>query len=291
MNKQIVVVLVGLLCLTSNAYAQVSTNYDLSWHVLSGGGGQMDSASYVQRSTTGQVIGYSESSNYRMGAGYWYGAVSVDTPPTTGTIHITSSPSGAAIELDGERAVGPMSTTPTTITTSPGTHTIKFTLAGYQDWSTSVEVTAGGTSHVHATLTPTPKIKFDTGSGTYPSISGTHNGTFTPTQTITVNKLYTYPCAGTGGHSEHVLLWNVSGTVAEGSWSGYQEAEWSYINFSVPFTLVADEQYNFSIRTGSYPQVIHKPTLTNANGTINCTEFVDANGNRYYDWLPAILLE
>ena len=215
MNKQIVVVLVGLLCLTSIAYAQVSTNYDLSWHVLSGGGGQMDSASYVQRSTAGQVIGSSESSNYRMGAGYWYGAVS----------------------------------------------------------------------------TTTSKIKFDTGSGTYPSISGTYNGTFTPTQTITVSKLYTYPCAGTGGHSEHVIFWNVSCTVAEETWAGYQEAEWSYIHFSVPFKLVADEQYSFSIRTGSYPQVIHRPTLSTANGAMNCTEFVDANGKRYDDWLPAIRLE
>jgi len=215
MNKQIVLILVGLLCLTSIAYALVSANYDLSWHVLSGSGGQMDSASYVQRSTAGQIIGYSESSNYRMGAGYWYGAVSATTS----------------------------------------------------------------------------RIKFDTGPGTYPSISGTYNGTFTPTHTITVSKLYTYPCAGTGGHSEHVKFWNVSCTVAEGTWNGYQEAEWSYINFSVPFTLAADEQYNFSIRTGSYPQVIHNQTLTNANGTMNCTEFVDVNGKRYNDWIPAIRLE
>ena len=289
MNRR-VLVLVGLLCLTSIAYAQESTNYDLSWHVLSGGGGgQMDSASYVQRSTAGQVIGSSESSNYRMGAGYWYGAVSADTPSTTGTINIASSPSGAAIELDG--ASTSYTTNVTIPDVSPGTHTIKLTLDGYQDWSTNLSVTAGGISEVHATLTPTPQIKFDTGSGTYPSILGTHNGTFTPTQTITVSKLYTYPCAGTGGHSEHVIFWNVSRTVAEGSWAGYQEADWSYINFSVPFKLAANEQYNFSIRTGSYPQVIHSPTLSNANGTMNCTEFVDANGRTYNNWIPAIRLE
>ncbi|NQE46538.1 hypothetical protein C5S31_11005 [ANME-1 cluster archaeon GoMg2] len=289
MNKQIVVILVGLLCLTSIAYAQVSANYDLSWHMLSGSGGQMDSASYIQRSTAGQVIGSSDSSNYRMGAGYWYGAVSADTPPTTGAISIASSPSGAAIELDG--ASTSYTTNVTIPDVSPGTHTIKLILNGYQDWSTNLSVTAGETSYVHVTLTPTSQIKFDTGPGTYPSISGTYNGTFTPTQTITVSKLYTYPCASTGGHSEHVIFRNVSGTVAEGSWDGYQEAEWSYINFSVPFILVANEQYGFSIRTGSYPQVIHSPTLSNANGTITCTEFVDANGKRYNDWIPAIRLE
>lgn len=48
----------------------------------------------------------------------------------------------------------------------------------------------------------------DTGSGTYPSISGTHNGTIKPSQTITVSKLYTYPCSGTGGHSEYARIWN-----------------------------------------------------------------------------------
>ncbi len=290
MNKQIVVVLVGLLCLTSIAYAQVSTNYDLSWHVLSGSGGQMDSASYVQRSTAGQVIGSSDSSNYRMEAGYWYGEVSVATPHTTGAINIASSPSGAAIELDG--ASTSYTTNVTIPDVSPGTHTIKLTLDGYQDWSTNLSVTAGETSYVNATLTQTSQIKFDTGSGTYPSISGTYNGTFTPTQTITVSKLYTYPCAGTGGHSEHVIFWNVSdGTIAEETWNGYQEAEWSYINFSESVTLVTDEQYNFSIRTGSYPQVIHSSTLTNANGTMTCTKFVDANGKRYNNWLPAIRLE
>ncbi len=224
-----------------------------------------------------------------MGTGYWYGAVSADTPHTTGAINIASSPSGAAIELDG--ASTSYTTNVTIPDVPPGTHTIKLTLDGYPDWSTNLSVTAGETSHVHATLTPTSQIKFDTGSGTYPSISGTHNGTFTPTQTITASKLYTYPCAGTGGHSEHVILWNVSGTVAEGSWAGYQEAEWSYIHFSEPFKLVSDEKYNFSIRTGSYPQVIHSPTLSTANGTMTCTEFVDANGNSYSEWLPAIRLE
>ena len=163
MKKQIVLILVGLICLTSIAYAGVSANYDLSWHVLSGGGsGQMDSATYALSSTVGQVSGYSESSNYRMGAGYWYGIVSADTPQTTGTIKITSDPTGAMIEFDGERAVGPMSITPTTFTTSPGTHTIKLSQDGYQDWSTSVDVTAGGLSEVHGTLTPTAQIKFDT---------------------------------------------------------------------------------------------------------------------------------
>ena len=60
--------LVGLVCLTCIAYAQMSANYNLIWNVIGGGGGKMDSASYALRSTAGQIIGPSESSNYRLGA-------------------------------------------------------------------------------------------------------------------------------------------------------------------------------------------------------------------------------
>jgi hypothetical protein len=46
----------------------------------------------------------------------------------------------------------------------------------------------------------------DTGNGSYPSISGTHTGTIKPTDDITVQKMYTYPYPGTGGHSEYVRI-------------------------------------------------------------------------------------
>lgn len=130
---------------------------------------------------------------------------------------------------------------------------------------------------------------FDTGSGTYPSISGVHNGTITPNQTITVSKLYTYPCAGTGGHSEHVRIYNESGTLTEGHWTGYQG---DYHNITLPpsITLLKDYEYNYTIRTGSYPQIIHAESKEVTGGTITCTEFTDANGKVYTNWIPAIRL-
>ena len=53
-----------------------------------------------------------------------------------------------------------------------------------------------------------PTTIFDTGtpSNPYPSISGTHTGNIIPSQDITVHKIYTYPCEGTGGHIEHVRI-------------------------------------------------------------------------------------
>ncbi|NQE04906.1 hypothetical protein C5S32_03450 [ANME-1 cluster archaeon GoMg1] len=78
--------------------------------------------------------------------------------PATGTIAVSSSPSGANVYLDDTYK----GITPLTITdVSTGTHTIKVKLDGYQDWSTSMQVTVGGTSSVPASLTPsttpTPK--------------------------------------------------------------------------------------------------------------------------------------
>ncbi|KAF5437989.1 hypothetical protein C5S35_01235, partial [Candidatus Methanophagaceae archaeon] len=83
-------------------------------------------------------------------------------------------------------------------------------------------------------------------------------------------------------------IWNSSLDI-KATWGGYTE-EWQHIAFNEPFTLVAGETYNYSIRIGSYPQIHHTAALQTTNGWINCTEFTDANGKIYGDWLPAIRL-
>jgi hypothetical protein len=103
---------------------------------------------------------------------------------------------------------------------------------------------------------------FDTGPGTYPSIFGTHNGTIKPNQDIAVQKMYTYPCAGTGGHTEYVRIWGNEIDV-NASWNGYV-GDWHNISFGESFTLLAGETYNYTIRTGSYPQIIHEQNHTTA---------------------------
>ena len=132
-------------------------------------------------------------------------------------------------------------------------------------------------------------ISFDTNSSInpYPSICGTHNGTITPNVDITVSKLYTYPLPGTGGHSEYARIYNASGTIAEANWTGYV-GDWHNLSFDAPFTLYANETYNFTIKTGSYPQIHHNRTLRTENGWINCTDFTDANGRTYDNWIPAV---
>jgi hypothetical protein len=138
---------------------------------------------------------------------------------------------------------------------------------------------------------------FDTCSGTYPSIFGTHNGTITPYHDLNISKIYTYPCPGTGGHSESVAFYNetTGEEIANGTWNGYQ-GDWHNITLhnvtGAPYVrLLKEHKYNYTIRTGSYPQIIHAKSKDVTVALINCTEFTDANGKTYTDWIPAIRLE
>ncbi len=129
---------------------------------------------------------------------------------------------------------------------------------------------------------------FDTGAGTYPSIFGTHNGTIKLNRTIEVQTLYTYPCTGTGGHTDYARIWNETLDVTA-NWTGYS-GDWHNVSFVDSFTLVKNETYYYTIRTCSYPQIHHTDNLSTHVGFITCSEFVDANGRRYSNWIPAIRL-
>jgi hypothetical protein len=53
-----------------------SDNFGVPWDARWGGGGLISSAHYAINATVGQgAIGWTDSANYRVGAGYWYGAL------------------------------------------------------------------------------------------------------------------------------------------------------------------------------------------------------------------------
>jgi hypothetical protein len=164
-----------------------------------------------------------------------------------------------------------------TIGAPPVTYTVKA-MDGYGYTAARiVNIIAGATAHTSL---------YSDVVGSYLGISGTQ------AETITIQKMYTYPCAGTGGHSEYVAFYAQNGTkLGEGSWNGYQDEDYPYITFDNPFTLEIGKTYDYTIKTGSYPQIIHGRSHTTDNGTITCTEFTDANGNKYNDYIPAIRLE
>jgi len=138
---------------------------------------------------------------------------------------------------------------------------------------------------------PTISI-FDTepSENPYPSIMGTHKGEIKPSDNISVSKLYTYSCVGTGGHTESIKLYENDTLIASGIWNGYQD-DWHNITITPSVTLLAGHTYNYTIVTGSYPQIIHAKSKDVTGGTITCDKFIDANGKTYTDWIPAIRLE
>jgi hypothetical protein len=143
-----------------------------------------------------------------------------------------------------------------------------------------------------------PITFFDTDSpaNPYPSIMGNHTGTIKPNHTVIATKLYTYSCAGTGGHTKSIKLYENGDLIANGTWNRYK-GDWHNITLhnltgGTPYvTLSENHEYNYTIITGSYPQIHHNRTLLTANGWINCTKFTDANGKSYANWIPAIRLE
>ena len=79
----------------------------------------------------------------------------------------------------------------------------------------------------------TPSV-FDTGAGTYPSIMGIHKGKIIPSCNINVSRLYAYPCAGTGGHTESIELYENGDLIANGTWDGYRS---DYHNITLHGTI------------------------------------------------------
>jgi len=160
---------------------------------------------------------------------------------------------------------------------------------------TAYDTTGDGSWYsIEETATPIVLLEkiFDTGApaNPYPSIMGNHTGTIRPNHTVIATKLYTYPCVGTGGHTEYAKIWNKTiGECAVAEWNGYI-GDYHNISFNKTLTLEEGVIYNYNIRTGSYPQIIHEPSFNATGGTITCDKFIDANGKIYYDWIPAIRL-
>jgi alpha-tubulin suppressor-like RCC1 family protein len=110
--------------------------------------------------------------------------------PTTATLTVTSTPSGAQVYV-GSYSIG---TTPiTNKTVTPGTRTVLVTLAGYEDYHVTVTLQAGMPKTVTAPLTRSPATPTtatltvtSTPSGARVFLDGTSIGT-TPITNKTVN--------------------------------------------------------------------------------------------------------
>jgi hypothetical protein len=105
--------------------------------------------------------GYQDyTSTVQVQAGQNYNLIVTLTPvpnPTSGSISVMSSPSGAEVYLNNVfKGLSPL----TLQSLTPGTYTVLLQLSGYQDWQSNAQVTNGQTTQLSATLfpaaTPTP---------------------------------------------------------------------------------------------------------------------------------------
>jgi len=117
-----------------------------------------------------------------------------DQPSTqtsgTGDLKITSTPDGAAIQIDG-RSDPSMSTPYTALRLAPGPHDITLIKSGYVDEKRVVSVAAGNTAFVFATLhkaaVPTAQVTFNSDPGGAEIwVDGKSIGRVTPAQAVVV---------------------------------------------------------------------------------------------------------
>jgi hypothetical protein len=109
-------------------------------------------------------------------------------PRSTGTVYAKSSPGGSQVFIDGTYN----GLTPITLTLYPGNHNIVIKLSGYNDWSTSVYVTAGSSQTVNPGLTPAIFGSISLGSapaGASVFMDSSYQGITNPSGALTLNTI------------------------------------------------------------------------------------------------------
>ena len=109
-------------------------------------------------------------------------------PRSTGTVYARSSPSGANVYVDGTYN----GVTPMTLTLYPGNHNIVLKLSGYNDWSTSVYVTAGSSQTINPGLTSAIFGSLSIGSappGASVYLDSAYQGVTNPSGGLTLNNI------------------------------------------------------------------------------------------------------
>ncbi|MCU0630551.1 MAG: PEGA domain-containing protein [Methanoregulaceae archaeon] len=109
----------------------------------------------------------------------------------TGTIYVSSSPSGASAVLDNgyDQIITPGSF----YSVSTGYHTVQVSMAGYQPYSTNIPVSATATSNVYATLTPNQQVGSISVSSIPKSASVYIDNIFQGMTNVVVGNLYAGP--------------------------------------------------------------------------------------------------
>ena len=174
------------------------------------------------------------------------------TPPAqrTGSIRVTSTPTGARVFLDGTDKG--LNTDCTLTNISTGSHSLKLTMTGYTDFLSTVSVTAGQTATVNATMTQAPGALAVTPAGGITS-TGAVGGPFTPA-------------------SQNYTLQNTGGVAID--WTAAATQTWVTVslasgNLAAGATVVVTVSINAeagAFASGAYNATVNFTNTTNAGG-------------------------
>lgn len=113
-------------------------------------------------------------------------------PRNTGTVSVTSNPTGAQVYVDGNY----QGKAPLTVTLYPGSHTFRLTLNGYNDYVTTVYVNAGTSQTINAIMPPGSfgTVKVVSLPGAMVTMDSAQQGKIPSSGTLTLNNV------GSGNH-------------------------------------------------------------------------------------------
>ncbi|NTV00154.1 MAG: PEGA domain-containing protein [Methanoregulaceae archaeon] len=206
----------------------VDSNPERATAILDGGSSQFTPCTFnnvlpgshtIQLSMAGYQP-YSTTVSVNAGKSTYVFGTLTAVAPATGSIYATSLPQGASVYVDG-RYYGPAPQLASGL--SPGSHQVRLSLQGFQDWSGQVQVTAGVTTTVSQTLlaTPTGRPTVAPGTGTL-QVSSSPAGAqvFLDNVYMGISPL-NLPGVSTGSHLVLLKLpgysdWEVSAQVAAG---------------------------------------------------------------------------
>ncbi|MCE5299217.1 MAG: PEGA domain-containing protein [Methanoregulaceae archaeon] len=183
---------------------------------------------------------------------------------TTGTLSVSSSPSGAAVYVDGSYR-GVTSTSVGNLV--PGSHSVQLILAGYQDWTGTVTISAGATTYLNPTLTVDQQPKYATASITSnpPGATVYSNGVYIGQTSAGSPLIFTQVNPGT-----YSLLITKSG----------------YQDYSGTQTVVAGQNYNIAVTLNS----VQNPT-TGGISVISAPSQAEVYLNNAFRGLTPITLD
>lgn len=188
----------------------------------------------------------------------------VRTPATVGSVHFTSTPSGADIYLDGVYR----GFTPATIgNLAAGNHNVLLRLAGYQEYMGTVTVYAGQTSELPVTLSALPSsvgsvsvVSYPAGASAY--LDGVYYGQTNPYDALDIPNVQP---------GDHLVALSLPG----------------YYNYATPVTVTAGQSASVVATMKALPGVNQFGQLAVESSPSGAAIYVDG---AYRGITPAVLL-